>query len=56
MVVKCNYPQNTDLVRHYSKKEKKPFPVPIVGQTHAARERIKKKARENRIPTLPPRN
>jgi APO RNA-binding len=42
MVVKCNYPQNTDLVRHYLKKEKKPFPVPIVGQRHAARERIKK--------------
>jgi APO RNA-binding len=55
MVIKCNYPQNNDLPRHYSKKEKKPFPVPIVELRRAARERIKK-AREKRIPALPPRN
>lgn len=56
MVIKCNYPQNTDLPRHYSRKEKKPFPVPIVELRRAARERIKKARGKPRIPTLPPRN
>ncbi|XVE97459.1 hypothetical protein REPUB_Repub03eG0021500 [Reevesia pubescens] len=30
LVVRCNHPQNADLPRYYSKKEKKLFPVPIV--------------------------
>ncbi|KAJ4732943.1 APO protein 2 [Rhynchospora pubera] len=56
MVIKCNYPQNADLPRYYSKKEKKPFPVPIVELRRAARERIKNAKGKPRIPTLPPRN
>ncbi|KAK2980742.1 hypothetical protein RJ640_002554 [Escallonia rubra] len=30
LVVRCNDPQNADFPRYYSKKEKKPFPIPIV--------------------------
>ncbi|KAL4556885.1 hypothetical protein LXL04_035051 [Taraxacum kok-saghyz] len=45
LVITCNNknanPQNVDLPRHYSKKEKKPFPVPILELRRAARERMK---------------
>ncbi|KAL3634151.1 APO protein 2, chloroplastic [Castilleja foliolosa] len=40
-VIKCNHPQNADFPRYYSKKEKKPFPIPIVELRRAARERLK---------------
>ncbi|KAK2975409.1 hypothetical protein RJ640_029282 [Escallonia rubra] len=41
LVVRCNDPQNADFPRYYSKKEKKPFPIPIVELRRAARERLK---------------
>jgi hypothetical protein len=50
-------PQNADFPRHYSKKEKKPFPVPIVELRRAARERIKKmKDEPKRKPMPAPKN
>ncbi|WOL14309.1 origin of replication complex subunit 3 [Canna indica] len=56
MVVRSNHPQNTDLPRYYSKKEKKPFPVPIVELRRRARERLKSARGKPRKPTAPPRN
>ncbi|WJX73852.1 APO protein 2, chloroplastic [Trifolium repens] len=50
-------PQNADFPRQYSKKEKKPFPVPIVELRRAARERIKKmKDEPKRKPMPAPKN
>lgn len=56
MVVRNNYPQNADLPRYYSRKEKKPFPVPIVELRRAARQRLKSAKGKPRKPTPPPRN
>lgn len=55
-VIRCDYPQNADLPRHYSKKEKKPFPVPIVELRRAARERFKKCKGQPKKPIPPPKN
>ncbi|PKA54769.1 APO protein 2, chloroplastic [Apostasia shenzhenica] len=55
-IVKNNYPQNSDPPRFYSKREKKPFPIPIVELRRAARERIKKSKGMPKRPTPPPRN
>ena len=55
-VTKAEHPQNTDLPRYYSRKEKKPFPVPIVELRRAARERIKKRKGQPRTPVPPPKN
>ncbi|XP_077238138.1 APO protein 2, chloroplastic-like [Tasmannia lanceolata] len=55
-VIKSNYPQNVDLPRYYSKKGKKPFPVPIVELRRAARERQKSSKGQTRRPMPPPRN
>lgn len=56
LVVRSNHPQNADLPPYYSKREKKPFPIPIVELRRAARERLKKAKGKPRRPTLPPRN
>ncbi|KAI3751373.1 hypothetical protein L2E82_22457 [Cichorium intybus] len=58
LVIKCNNnPQNVDLPRYYSKKEKKPFPVPIVELRRAARERMKsRKGQPKRVAPPPPKN
>ncbi|OVA10251.1 APO domain [Macleaya cordata] len=55
-VIKSNYPQNADFPRYYSKKEKKPFPVPVVELRRAARERQKSRKGKPKKPVLPPRN
>ncbi|XP_039018322.1 APO protein 2, chloroplastic-like isoform X2 [Hibiscus syriacus] len=52
LVVRCDHPQNEDLPRYYSKKEKKPFPVPIVELRRAARERFKKSRGLNNLKKL----
>ncbi|KAL0451461.1 UNVERIFIED_CONTAM: APO protein 2, chloroplastic [Sesamum latifolium] len=52
LVVECNHPQNADFPRYYSKKEKKPFPIPIVELRRAARERLKN--RNNQPRGIPP--
>lgn len=54
--IRNDYPQNADLPRYYSKKEKKPFPIPIVELRRAARERLKNMKGKPRKPTPPPRN
>ncbi|XXG64581.1 hypothetical protein AAC387_Pa05g2488 [Persea americana] len=56
LVVKSDHPQNADLPRYYSKREKKPFPVPIVELRRAARERQKNSKGKPKKPTPPPRN
>ncbi|KAI3704921.1 hypothetical protein L1987_75150 [Smallanthus sonchifolius] len=58
LVIKCcNNPQNVDLPRYYSKKEKKPFPVSIVELRRAARERMKsRKGQPKRAAPPPPKN
>ncbi|XP_022731087.1 APO protein 2, chloroplastic [Durio zibethinus] len=56
LVVRCDHPQNADLPRYYSKKEKKPFPVPIVELRRAARERFKKSKGQPKKPVPPPKN
>ncbi|XP_076916553.1 APO protein 2, chloroplastic-like [Bidens hawaiensis] len=57
LVINCNNnPQNVDLPRHYSKKEKKPFPVPILELRRAARERMKSRKSQPKRPAPPPKN
>ncbi|KAG8372572.1 hypothetical protein BUALT_Bualt12G0080000 [Buddleja alternifolia] len=55
LVVNCNHPQNADFPRYHSKKEKKPFPIPIVELRRAARERFKKSKSQPRGPVPPPK-
>ncbi|XP_011655586.1 APO protein 2, chloroplastic isoform X2 [Cucumis sativus] len=55
-VIKCDHPQNADFPRYYSKKEKKPFPVPIVELRRAARERMKNSKGQPRMRVPPPKN
>ncbi|KAJ0972312.1 hypothetical protein J5N97_020271 [Dioscorea zingiberensis] len=56
IVMNRNHPQNVDLPRYYSKKEKKPFPIPILELRRAARQRIKDAKGKPRKPVPPPRN
>lgn len=56
IIIRNDHPQNADLPRFYSRREKKPFPIPIVELRRAARERIKKLKGKPKSPTPPPRN
>lgn len=57
LVISCsNNPQNVDLPRYYSKKEKKPFPVPIAELRRAARERMKSRKGQPKRAAPPPKN
>lgn len=56
LVIKSDYPQNADLPPYYSRKEKKPFPIPIVELRRAARQRNKNAKGKPKRPILPPRN
>ncbi|EXC11815.1 APO protein 2 [Morus notabilis] len=56
LIITGEHPQNTDLPRYYSRKEKKPFPIPIVEMRRAARERVKKNRGQPRKPVPPPKN
>lgn len=56
MVIRSNYPQNSDLPQYYSRREKKPFPVPIVELRRNARKRLKSAKGKPKKPTPPPRN
>ncbi|XAR66750.1 hypothetical protein NMG60_11013075 [Bertholletia excelsa] len=56
LTVRCDYPQNADFPQYYSKKEKKPFPIPIVELRRAARERLKNQKGKPRRPMPPPKN
>ncbi|XP_052180985.1 APO protein 2, chloroplastic [Diospyros lotus] len=55
LVIRCNHPQNADFPRYYSKKEKKPFPIPIVELRRAARERLKNRKDQPKRPIPPPK-
>ncbi|KAH6827500.1 APO RNA-binding protein, partial [Perilla frutescens var. hirtella] len=55
LFIKCNHPQNADFPHYYSKKEKKPFPIPIVELRRAARERMKNRKNQPRGPVPPPK-
>ncbi|XP_007011910.2 PREDICTED: APO protein 2, chloroplastic [Theobroma cacao] len=56
LVVRCDHPQNADFPRYYSRKEKKPFPVPVLELRRAARERAKKSKGQPKKPVPPPKN
>lgn len=55
LFVKCNHPQNADFPRYYSRKEKKPFPIPIIELRRNARERLKNSKTNPRGPCPPPK-
>ncbi|XP_047946168.1 APO protein 2, chloroplastic-like [Salvia hispanica] len=55
LIVKCDHPQNSDFPRYYSKKEKKPFPIPIVELRRNARKRLKNRENQPRAPIPPPK-
>lgn len=55
LVIMNNYPQNSDFPRYYSRKEKKPFPIPIVELRRNARERMKNRDGKPRRPIPPPK-
>ncbi|KAK9275978.1 hypothetical protein L1049_023254 [Liquidambar formosana] len=56
LIVRSNHPQNADFPRYYSRKEKKPFPIPIVELRRAARERCKSRKGQPKRPAPPPKN
>ncbi|KAJ7955648.1 APO protein [Quillaja saponaria] len=56
VVVRSEQAQNSDFPRYYSKKEKKPFPTPIVELRRAARERLKNRRGQPRRPVPRPKN
>ncbi|KAK4781309.1 hypothetical protein SAY87_017415 [Trapa incisa] len=56
LTIRNDYPQNADYPRTYSKKEKKPFPVPIVELRRAARERAKNREGQPKGSAPPPKN
>ncbi|KAB1205996.1 APO protein 2, chloroplastic [Morella rubra] len=56
LVIRGDHGQNADFPRYYSRKEKKPFPVPIVELRRAARERFKKSKGQPKRPVPPPKN
>ncbi|CAH9146904.1 unnamed protein product [Cuscuta epithymum] len=55
--IRCGdpHPQNADFPRYYSRKERKPFPVPIVELRRAARERQKNRLTQPRGHLPPPK-
>ncbi|KAG2310829.1 hypothetical protein Bca52824_022386 [Brassica carinata] len=55
-LVRSDHPQNADAPKQYSKREKKPFPVPIVDLRRAARERVKNNKDKPKRPLPPPKN
>lgn len=56
LTVRNEVPQNADFPRQYSRREKKPFPVPILELRRAARERMKNMKDEPRKPMSAPKN
>ncbi|CAM9003536.1 unnamed protein product [Rhodiola kirilowii] len=55
VVIKNVVPQNADFPKNYSKKEKKPFPVPVAELRRRARERMKNNKGHPRMPVPPPK-
>lgn len=56
-VIRCeDPPQNADFPRYYSKREKKPFPIPIVELRRNARQRMKERKGKPKGLVPPPKN
>ncbi|WCJ30110.1 hypothetical protein M5689_011688 [Euphorbia peplus] len=56
LIITSEHPQNADFPRTYSRKEKKPFPVPVLELRRAARERFKNRKDKPKGKSTPPRN
>ncbi|KAF5445691.1 hypothetical protein F2P56_034726 [Juglans regia] len=56
LVITSELPQNADFPRYYSRKEKKPFPTPVLELRRAARERFKNSKGRPKKPVPPPKN
>lgn len=56
LVITSELPQNADFPRYYSRKEKKPFPTPVLELRRAARERFKNSKGRPKKPAPPPKN
>lgn len=56
LTIRNEVPQNADFPRQYSRKEKKPFPKPIIELRRAARERLKRMKDQPRKPIPAPKN
>lgn len=56
LIIRNDHPQNADFPQYLSKKEKKPFPVPVVELRRAARQRAKSRKGQPKKPVAPPKN
>lgn len=56
IVIRNNHAQNADFPRNYSKREKKPFPIPVLELRRRARERMKNAEGKPKRPLPPPKN
>ncbi|CAL5023647.1 unnamed protein product [Urochloa decumbens] len=55
-VVRNEHAQNADFPRNYSKREKKPFPIPVLELRRRAKERMKAAQGKPKRPLPPPKN
>jgi len=55
-VIRNEHAQNADLPRKYSKREKKPFPIPVLELRRRAKERMKAAQGKPKRPLPPPKN
>ncbi|CAN6233563.1 unnamed protein product [Urochloa humidicola] len=55
-VIRNEHAQNADLPRNYSKREKKPFPIPVLELRRRAKERMKAAQGKPKRPLPPPKN
>uniref|UniRef100_A0A0A9CKK7 APO domain-containing protein n=1 Tax=Arundo donax TaxID=35708 RepID=A0A0A9CKK7_ARUDO len=55
-VIRNDHAQNADLPRKYSKREKKPFPIPVLELRRRAKARMKAAEGKPRQPMPPPKN
>ncbi|PWZ29431.1 APO protein 2, chloroplastic [Zea mays] len=56
VVIRNEHAQNADLPRKYSKREKKPFPIPVLELRRRAKERMKAAQGKPKQPMPPPKN
>ena len=56
VVIRNEHAQNADFPRKYSKREKKPFPIPVLELRRRAKERMKAAQGKPKQPMPPPKN
>jgi hypothetical protein len=56
IVIRNDNSQNADFPRNYSKREKKPFPIPVVELRRRARQRMKQAEGKPKRSLPPPKN